>query len=173
MISGNTKVELIEQIQRERQEWESLLAEVGEERMEEPGAMGEWTFKDLVAHLTGWWQREVDRLEAIQDGRRPTTPWPAHLRDVDEINRWLYETNRNRSLADVLADASASWRRLEDGMQRFSNQELMEPGRYKEMDQDALGPGILRDFTSHFRDEHEPDVRHWLDHLNTRAAPRG
>ena len=49
-----TKGDLLEAIEREREAWEALLAEVGEDRMLEAGPMGEWTFKDLVAHLNGW-----------------------------------------------------------------------------------------------------------------------
>ena len=50
--SGPTKGETLAAIERERAAWENLLAEVGEDRMLEPGPMGDWTFKDLVAHLT-------------------------------------------------------------------------------------------------------------------------
>jgi len=32
--------------------------------MEEPGAMGEWTFKDPASHLTGWREQTIARVEA-------------------------------------------------------------------------------------------------------------
>jgi hypothetical protein len=47
------KSALLEQIERERIFWEQLQAEIGEQRMLVPGATGEWTFKDVVAHLNG------------------------------------------------------------------------------------------------------------------------
>ena len=59
-----TKGEVLAAIDRERDAWETLLVEVGEARMLEPGAMGEWTFKDLTAHITGWRARALQRLEA-------------------------------------------------------------------------------------------------------------
>ena len=52
MDQPTTKAALLERVRRERADWERLLAEVGEARMEEPGPMGQWTFKDLQAHLT-------------------------------------------------------------------------------------------------------------------------
>ena len=54
MTETPSKRALLEQIERERAFWEGLVAEVGEARMLQPGATGEWTFKDVVAHLNGW-----------------------------------------------------------------------------------------------------------------------
>ena len=66
-----TKTELLERIDAERAGWETLLSEVGEARMEQPGAAGDWTFKDVVAHLNGWRKRTVDRLQAASRGEAP------------------------------------------------------------------------------------------------------
>ena len=47
--------------------WSDLVAAIGPDRMEEPGPMGEWTFKDLAAHLTGWRERSIRRLEVVAE----------------------------------------------------------------------------------------------------------
>ena len=66
--------------------------DVGEDRMTEPGPMGAWTFKDLSAHLLGWRDRTIARLEAAAEGRtEPPAPWPAELDDDDSINAWIHE----------------------------------------------------------------------------------
>jgi hypothetical protein len=57
----DVKQQLLDRIQQERGQWEALLAEVGQERMEIPGTTGEWTFRDTVVHLKVWWRREVAR----------------------------------------------------------------------------------------------------------------
>jgi hypothetical protein len=47
-VSGTgTKDGLLAQIENEREQWNRLVTEVGTERMDEPGPMGDWTFKDL------------------------------------------------------------------------------------------------------------------------------
>ena len=63
MDQPTTKAALLERVRRERADWERLLAEVGEARMEEPGPMGQWTFKDLQAHLTAWQRHGLAPLE--------------------------------------------------------------------------------------------------------------
>lgn len=45
------KTGLLDWARRERAAWELLLAEVGEARMSTPGAMGDWTFRDLLCCL--------------------------------------------------------------------------------------------------------------------------
>src|SRR3712207_9051846 len=87
-----SKGQVLQAIERERDAWETLLVEVGESRMLEPGAMGEWTFKDLVAHITGWRARSLRRLEAAANGQpEPDPVWPANRVSDDEINDWIQD----------------------------------------------------------------------------------
>src|SRR5690349_5003052 len=113
MDAAQAKADVLARIEAARAEWQGLVAEVGEGRMEQPGPMGEWTFKDLAAHLTGWRERTIARLEAAGQGEEAPPPqWPRHLNDDDAINTWIYEQNRDRPLKDVLADADRSFERL-------------------------------------------------------------
>jgi hypothetical protein len=43
MTNNRTKVDVLARIDEERQLWQALVAEVGEQRMEQPGPMGEWS----------------------------------------------------------------------------------------------------------------------------------
>src|SRR4028118_1524376 len=103
MTIAMTKQQLLDRVREERAAWEALLMTVGEHRMDIPGAMGDWTFKDTVAHLTTWWRRETALLAAAQRGERPSEHPPQH--DVAVINQWIYLTNRDRPLPNVLRDA--------------------------------------------------------------------
>ena len=158
MSTVRTKDDLLAHIQAEHANWRALVAEVGEERMEQPGPMGDWTFKDLVAHLTGWRERTIRRLEA-GPGREPTTAWPGHLTEDDEINDWIYEQNRDRPLRDVLAEADTSYQRLAAAVAALPEEDLTTPGRFAWMEGKPLADG---DFFGHLREEHEPDIRAWL-----------
>src|SRR4051812_14544303 len=89
MSAGQAKAEVLARIEAGRAEWQALLAEVGEGRMEQPGPMGEWTFKDLAAHITGWRERTIARLDAAGRGEEAPPPqWPGQLSDDDDINTW-------------------------------------------------------------------------------------
>lgn len=99
------KSELLNWLTEEQQKWELLLAAIGELRMAQPGVNGDWSMRDIVAHLTGWQRWLVARL-AAGDGRpEPPPPWPADLISEDEINAWIYESNRQRTVRQGLDDA--------------------------------------------------------------------
>ena len=120
--------------------------------------MGPWSFKDLAAHLTGWRERTIRRLEA-QPGLEPPPPWPADLTEDDAINRWIYERNRDRPLRAVLDEADQSFVRLAAAIGALPAGELSTPGRFAWMDGRPLSEG---DFFGHFHEEHEGPVRAWL-----------
>ncbi|MDF2734773.1 MAG: hypothetical protein K0S97_1396 [Chloroflexota bacterium] len=57
MTETDARDRLVASIRAERALWADLVTEIGEDRMTEPGAMGEWTFKDLASHLLAWRDR--------------------------------------------------------------------------------------------------------------------
>src|SRR5688572_15243051 len=140
-----SKGQVLEAIDRESADWEALLAQVGEARMLEPGAMGDWTFKDLVAHLTGWRARGLRRLEAAANGQpEPQPAWPANLTNDDEINDWIYAQNKDRLLGEVVSESRESYARLAEIVQMLPDEALTDPGFFPWLEGNALGPAIIR-----------------------------
>ncbi len=161
----NSRAALLDAVRGLREELERVVAEAGEARMEQPGSFGEWTFKDLIAHLTGWRQTTAARLEAGLRGEEPVFPWPDHLDeedDLDEINRWFYETNRDKPLAAVLRESRETFERVARAIAALPEDDLLEPGRFPWLGEHALGPAVVRGTLGHYHEEHEPDIRAWL-----------
>lgn len=165
MTTRPSKGEILTAIERERGDWEDVLAKVGEARMTEPGAFGTWSFKDLVAHLNGWKARKLARLEAAAGNRpEPADPWPADLGDdTDVINAWIDTQNHDRLLADVIEESREHFARLAEVVQMLPNEALADPHRFAWMEGEAIGPAIVDGtWFEHWHDEHEPEVRAWL-----------
>ena len=161
----NTQAALLDAVRGLREDLESAIAEAGEERMEQPGSFGELTFKDVIAHLTGWRQTTVARLEAGQRGEEPVFPWPSHLhedKDTDEINRWFFETNRDKPLASVLRDSRETFERAERAIAALPEDDLFILDRFPWLQGYALGPGVVHGTLDHYRVDHEPEIRAWL-----------
>jgi hypothetical protein len=161
------KSELLTWLQEEYQQWEALLDEIGPARMEQPGVNGDWSMKDIAAHLTGWQPRLTAHLQAAQRGEpEPPLPWPAHLESEDEINAWIYESNKRRSVSDVLDESRQVF-------QQFLNviEGLPEDVRIEQVHQGGRVFHLVwlngqrfpaGEFFDHFHDDHEPDIRTWL-----------
>src|SRR5436309_3297788 len=98
--------------------------------MTERGVTPDWSVKDVVAHLTGWRKRTVARLQAAARGEPEPAPlWPAHLQTDDEINAWIYEQNKDRPLADVLAESRQTIANLIEAIRALPETDLANPNR--------------------------------------------
>jgi hypothetical protein len=158
------KAELVEWLENEQRQLMGLLDEIGLGRMALPGVNGEWSMKDVVAHLNGWQVRLIADVRAAGRGQpEPPPPWPAELESDDEVNAWIYEVNKGRAVNEVMEECrqlfdeyvavveglpddvsiEREWRLLTIGDRRF-----------------AAGG-----YFDHFHDEHEADVRAWLERV--------
>lgn len=167
MTEQPTSGEVLAAIERERADWDTLLGKVGEDRMLEPGPMGEMTFKDLVAHLNAWRTRGLAKIEAVaHDQPEPHDPWPDNLQeddDVDAINDWIYEQNADRLLTEVLLESREGFARLAAIVSMVPEEALHDPARFPSLEGEALGPAILSgSFFDHLHEEHEPSIEAWL-----------
>jgi hypothetical protein len=158
-----SKKQLIAEMHSEHAAWLALLDEIGEANMTQPEVAGGWSIKDIVAHITGWRRRTVLRFRAALDPTVDMTPpWPAELNgddDVDEINDWIYKTNRDRPLADVLNDSREVFQQLVAAIDALSDEQLNDPQRFPWLEGERLTGSFI---FGHFHEEHEPDMRAWL-----------
>jgi len=155
------KSELLNGLQGEYQQWEALLDQIGDARMNQGGVIGHWSIKDIVAHLTGWRRRTVARLHAAQRSEPdPPPPWPAHLQTDDEINAWIYESNHGRSVREVLDESHQVFQQLLAAIEGLPDEVLMDVQHHLPwLEGNPFSPaGIF----AHFHDEHEQDMRAWL-----------
>ena len=155
-----SKARLLAELNNEKAYWQALLDDIGEANMTQPEVAGGWSIKDIVAHLTGWRRRTVRRFQATLNHERDfTPPWPSELQKDDEINAWIYESNRDRPLADVLSDSREVFQQLVDAIDAFSDDELHDLQHIEWLEGEPLSGKIV---FSHFHEEHEPDMRAWL-----------
>jgi hypothetical protein len=163
-MDGNTsKARLLDDLQAEQAQWEALLRDIGEDHMTRPGVAGDWSIKDIVAHLTGWRRRTVGRFQAaLRHEPEPLPPWPPHLQTDDEINAWIYAANRDCPLTDVLRESREVFQQLVETLDAFPAADLLDPARFPWMEGEPLSGAA---FFGHFHEEHEPDVRAWLERI--------
>ena len=165
MTNSKLKHQLVEIIDEERTEWEALLADVDPDRMEEPGVTGNWSFRDVTAHLLAWRDGGIRLLEAEARGEpEPPTPWPAALTSDDDINAWLYERDRDISVDDVLAAYEDTFIRLRTVVLALPDDALTDPDYFLWMGGQSVAESMLdHSWFDHLHVEHEPQIRRWLD----------
>jgi hypothetical protein len=148
-------------LQAERARWNALLAQVEPDRMEIPGVEGEWSVKELVAHLT-WYERGI--VEGAQQILRMGT-FTRRRPDgmgLDEMNVRIAAGARERPASDVLAEADEVFGQLLTLIAACPEEILNDPRRLGLPDDMVPWMGVANTSYAHYR-EHEPALRAWLD----------
>jgi hypothetical protein len=166
MDEGMSKATFLETLQSEREQWEGLLAQPDEAQMVEPGVAGDWSVKDIIAHVTAYERGLVKWLEAASRGELLELPDLDHP-DVDHRNAVIFAANRNRPLQDVLLESSHVFQQLAGLVQAVGEEELIDPQRTEWFvrprwgESRALWKCIADDAYNHYH-QHIPDIRAWL-----------
>lgn len=158
----STRVGLQALLWRMRADLERLVAEAGPTRMTLPGAAGDWTLKDVVAHLAAWRWWSVARLEAAVRDETPVPPWEDDLDEDDDadtvrINQQFYEVSRDRPVVEVLHDSRKTLDRLEGALLALPEADLFAADRYPWLGGHAPA-AIIVGSAAHLYDDHVPSI---------------
>jgi uncharacterized protein (TIGR03083 family) len=149
--------ELLKSLAASRAELDAALAGLAEAQMTEPGVMGDWTLKDVLAHLTAW---EVELVTVLGKLARGQTPKPAGQTDAetDALNAKWYRDYKNRPLDRVLADYHAVRPQTIRQVERLTVSDLTAPRKW--LKGGTLHDMILSETIEHDA-EHLPHIREW------------
>jgi uncharacterized protein (TIGR03083 family) len=157
-----TKAFLLDQLRSARAEWDALMAEVGEARMTEPGAAGEWSVKDVIAHLTSYSRWFVNASEAHFRGELPPLDGTEGM-SFEQRNQFWRQQARDLPLAEVLAESRQVFERLIEVVEAHTEEFLTQPQQFEGAPEPMLVWKMLEgDGYEHYRD-HMRSIRAWLD----------
>ena len=102
-------------LQKLEQAWTALkesYSGLSEGQLMEPGMLGEWSVKDILAHVTTWEEEALKYLPLILTGGAP----PRYIRfgGIDGFNAQMAEQKRGIALPEVLRQLDETHRRLLD-----------------------------------------------------------
>jgi len=154
------KATFLETLRTTRTEWEALLAQVGEERMLEPGAAGTWSVKDIIAHIM-WGEREMLGV-CQQHALVGSELW--NMTD-DERNPIMVAEQHDRPLQDILSEERQVYAQLLAAVQSLSDEDFDDPHRFRYMPDDWLPWQVIAGCSyKHYKD-HMPSIQDWLHSL--------
>lgn len=157
-----TAARLISILRTERNQWNSLLAEIGADRMETPGVEGAWSVKQIVAHLTWYEGRIVEGAQQVVNSGTFTRGGSglAGL-PMNERNDRLAAESQQHQLNDVLADADQVFARLVTVIAACPDDLLNDAQRLGLSDDIAPWMRVANSSYAHYQ-EHEQAIRAWL-----------
>jgi hypothetical protein len=102
------KTTLLNTIQTERAHFESLIAPLSEAQLCTATLEGQWSIKDILAHIAAWEQICSGWLEEFVRGE---TPHPEHIFNEPQNER-IYQQYRDLSLQEVQAMFHATYQQF-------------------------------------------------------------
>ena len=155
-------------LQAERTQWNALLAQVGLDRMEIPGVEGEWSVKELVAHLTWYEQGVLEGARQVLSTGKFTRRRSADM-GLDEMNALIAGESHARPAGDVLAEADEVFGQLLAAVAACPEDILNDPRRLGLPEDMVPWMGVANNSYAHYR-QHEQALRAWLDQAGRSAG---
>jgi hypothetical protein len=151
MPRPTSKTDLLAAIEKERGALETYLETLTPEQMTEPGLMGEWSAKDILAHLVEWEQMVLSWHAAGLRGETPDLPAPGFKwSQTPALNQQIFEKHKDRSLDDVMVQFQASHQEILGVIQGLSNEELFTAGQFAWTKKNTLGTYFVSATSSHY-----------------------
>jgi uncharacterized protein (TIGR03083 family) len=117
------KQSLLKQLDRA---WAALAVSydgLSDAQMELPGVTGDWSVKDILAHVTTWEEEALRNLPLVLQGSRPRR-YKDLYGGIDAFNAQMTEKKRSLSLADVLGQLDETHQRLTACVRSAPEEEL-------------------------------------------------
>jgi hypothetical protein len=118
-----------------------------------PGVCGEWSIRDLIAHVTWWDAEALAHLPLVLDGGRPPR-YSVTYGGIDAFNAMKTEEKRGLSLDDVRTEAEETHGRLVAYVMSIPPEQLKGNPRFtRRLKLDAYGHYPL----------HAQQIREWRE----------
>jgi hypothetical protein len=120
-------------LERMDKAWGALkesYAGLPDSQLVEPGVTGNWSVKDILAHVTTWEEEALKYLPVILKGGRPPK-YSILYGGIDAFNSQTVEQKRTYSLSDVLDQMDEVHRQLIDYVQSIPEDQFVKETRFR------------------------------------------
>ena len=104
------KQQLLKRLEKAWAEIKVSYAGLSDSQLTEPGVMGHWSVKDILAHVTTWEEEALKYLPLIVTGGKP--PRYIQYGGIDAFNAQMTEQKQVLALSDVLKQLDETHHRL-------------------------------------------------------------
>ena len=146
-----TRDQLLQKIEKAWAALQDAYAGLGETEMTRPGVTGEWSVKDILAHVTTWEEEALKSLPIIERGERPQR-YSVLYGGIDAFNAQMAEEKQALTLEQVMANLRATHQRLLELVRNAPEEQIARDTRYRRR--------LRLDTYSHYP-IHEQAIREW------------
>jgi hypothetical protein len=153
MSENDPKEQLMAEMDKEWAIIERRCFAMSEAQLLAPGAEGEWSVKDILAHLSAWEKYLLDRLGYVMTGQPPLYPVMTSWDDVHRFNAQVYQQNKDRPLTSVVIEFRSLYSGVMSVVAALDDEQLHRPYSYDWPDDGLNLLQLIRANTcDHFRE---------------------
>jgi hypothetical protein len=150
MDKPTSKAQMLKAIRQERQKLETVLQGLTDADMVKAPASGEWSVKDILAHIAFWEQFFIQRYRAGLRGEKQVMPEWSKSGVLNDINKEVYERNLKRKLSDVKKSFHASYKLIFDAVEQIPEEDMFAPAKYDWTGKNTLADYIVGNTSEHY-----------------------
>lgn len=152
MPRPHTKSLVLSESKKEREALDEFLSTLSPEQMTEPGVLGEWSVKDVLAHLYEWEQMALGWLAATERGEAPAVPAEGYKwSQLPALNEEIRKKHSNRTLDEMLSMYQDSYKQIMETIESIPEEDMFTPGLHSWMNKNTLGAYFVSATSSHYR----------------------
>jgi hypothetical protein len=123
------KQQLLQKLEQAWALFNESYAGLSAEQLVEPGVTGDWSVKDILAHVTWWDQEALKHLPyTLQDVRPPR--YKDLYGGIDAFNAQMTEQKRGQTLSEVQKQLEETHLRLVEYLQSVPEEQVVSTPRF-------------------------------------------
>jgi hypothetical protein len=122
--------QLLTQLDKRWTAFKESYAGLSDSQMNQPNVTGNWSVKDIIAHVTWWEEEALKHLPLIIMGGRPPR-YSVKYGGIDAFNALMTRQKLGLSLSDVLSQQDETHRRLIVYVQSVPEELLTRETRFR------------------------------------------
>ncbi len=113
--------DLLDEVERNWAELAAAARGLTDDEMSRPNTAGEWSLKDVFAHIAAWEEEAARRINEIAQGEGQSLTWPTR-EEEDAFNAAAVEKSRPQSLEQVMKRLEECHQDLMDMLATFGEE---------------------------------------------------
>ena len=126
------RLQLLKRLDRAWEAFKESYVGLSDSELLEPCVTGNWSAKDIIAHITWWEEEALKHLPLILAGGKPPR-YSVAYGGIDAFNAQMTEQKRNLSLDEVLRQRDETHHRLNDFVQTVPEDQIVRETRFRRL----------------------------------------
>lgn len=144
---------LLKRLERAWEELKDSYADLGEQELLESGVTGDWSVKDVIAHVSSWEEEALTYLPVILEGGKPPK-YSVLYGGIDAFNARMTQKSRKLSLSEVIQKRDFIHAKLLEFIREVKQEYFLKENRFRRR--------LRLDTYGHYR-EHAQAIRNWKE----------